>query len=57
MDVLALALKLNCPVWSNDNDFDDVGVERLTTAQLLRRLGLQSLGLIAGRNRYPPAPR
>jgi len=40
VDVLALTLKLTCPLWSNDKDFDDVGVERFTTAQLLRKLGL-----------------
>jgi hypothetical protein len=40
VDVLALTLKLSCPLWSNDNDFEDVGVERFTTAQLLRRLSL-----------------
>jgi hypothetical protein len=40
VDVLALTLKLGCPLWSNDNDFEDAGVERLTTAQLLRRLDL-----------------
>ena len=40
VDVLALALHLRAGVWSNDNDFDAVGVEWYTTAQLLKRLGL-----------------
>jgi predicted nucleic acid-binding protein len=34
-DLLALALALEIPVWSNDNDFEDVGVTRYTTAELL----------------------
>ena len=42
VDVLALALKLGCPLWSNDADFDEAKgkVVRYTTAQLLHRLGL-----------------
>jgi predicted nucleic acid-binding protein len=40
VDVLALALKLDVPIWSNDNDFKDMPVPRYTTAQLLRRLGV-----------------
>jgi predicted nucleic acid-binding protein len=40
VDVLALALKLDCPLWSNDADFEETGVELYTTAQLLRKLGL-----------------
>lgn len=40
VDVLALTLKLQCPLWSNDNDFDKAAVTRYTTAQLLRRFGL-----------------
>ncbi len=40
VDVLALALKLQCPLWSNDKDFDEAGVTRYTTAQLLRQLDL-----------------
>ena len=40
MDVLALTVKLQCPLWSNDNDFDEAGVTRYTTAQLLRQLDL-----------------
>jgi len=42
VDVLALALALNLPVWSNDNDFEDAGVEWYTTAELLKTLGIES---------------
>jgi predicted nucleic acid-binding protein len=42
IDVLALALELKLPVWSNDNDFEDTGVEWHTTAELLRTLGIES---------------
>jgi len=38
VDVLALALKLNAPVWTNDDDFEEGGVEWFTTAELLKRL-------------------
>lgn len=38
--LLALALAFGVPVWSNDNDFKDAGVEWYTTARLLRRLGV-----------------
>jgi predicted nucleic acid-binding protein len=37
-ELLALALHLNVPVWSNDKDFEAAGVEWHTTAQLLRKL-------------------
>lgn len=40
VDLLALALGLGVPVWSNDSDFKDAGVEWYTTARLLRRLGI-----------------
>jgi len=40
VDLLALALKVSAPVWSNDQDFRGVGVEWWTTARLLRRLDL-----------------
>jgi predicted nucleic acid-binding protein len=40
-DVLALALHLKAPVWSNDRDFEGTGVERYTTAQLLRKLSTE----------------
>ena len=42
VDVLALALHLNVAVWSNDNDFEDSGVEWHTTAELLKMLGIES---------------
>lgn len=42
VDVLALALTLNLPVWSNDNDFEDSGVEWHTTAELLKMLAIES---------------
>lgn len=38
VDILALALHLRIPVWSNDNDFEDAGVEWYTTAELLQKL-------------------
>lgn len=38
VDVLALALHAGVPVWSNDNDFEDAGVEWFTTAALLAKL-------------------
>jgi predicted nucleic acid-binding protein len=43
VDVLALALHLDVPIWSNDRDFEDTGVNRFTTAQLLAIL-FQSRG-------------
>ena len=43
VDVLALALNLDLPVWSNDNDFEDAGVEWHTTAELLKALGIRSV--------------
>jgi predicted nucleic acid-binding protein len=42
VDVLALALALHLPVWSNDNDFEDSGVAWHTTAELLKMLGITS---------------
>jgi predicted nucleic acid-binding protein len=42
VDVLALALVLEVPVWSNDNDFEDAGVVWYTTAELLKTLGIKS---------------
>jgi len=38
IDLLALAVQLQIPVWSNDNDFEGTGVEWYTTAELLKRL-------------------
>lgn len=40
IELLALAVSLRIPVWSNDNDFEDSGVEWYTTAFLLKKLGL-----------------
>lgn len=34
VDLLALALKLKSPIWTNDRDFQGLGVEVYTTAQL-----------------------
>lgn len=36
--VLALALKLRAPVWTNDEDFAESGIEWFTTAEFLKRL-------------------
>lgn len=38
VDLLALALHLKIPVWSNDNDFE-VPRSRYTTAELMKTLG------------------
>ena len=38
VDLLALALHFDIPIWSNDQDFADGGVPWYTTAELLRRL-------------------
>ena len=40
VEILALTLQLKVPLWSNDNDFEGCGIERLTTAELLRTLGI-----------------
>jgi predicted nucleic acid-binding protein len=40
VDLLALALHLEIPGWSNDNDFRNAGIERFTTAELLKKLGI-----------------
>lgn len=37
--LLALSLELGCPVWSNDSDFKNCGVEVYTTLDLLRFFG------------------
>ena len=37
-ELLALALHLGIPVWSNDHDFEDLGIEVFTTEKLLRHL-------------------
>lgn len=38
IELLALAMKLEIPIWSNDNDFKDSGFEIYTTARLLKIL-------------------
>lgn len=38
IELLALAMKLKVPVWSNDNDFKKSGIEVFTTAKLLKIL-------------------
>jgi predicted nucleic acid-binding protein len=38
IELLALALHAGIPVWSNDNDFEDAGVEWFTAAELLKEL-------------------
>jgi hypothetical protein len=40
VDILALSLHEAVPLWSNDNDFEDAGVEWFTTAELLKKLGV-----------------
>jgi predicted nucleic acid-binding protein len=40
IELLALALAFNVPVWSNDKDFEGTGAAWLTTEKLLRQLGL-----------------
>ncbi len=39
VDILALALHMHLPLWSNDNDFEGTGIEWYTTAELLQKLG------------------
>ena len=36
VDVLALALQLRVPLWSNDRDFEGTGVEQMTTTDALK---------------------
>ena len=40
IELLALSMKLDVPVWSNDRDFTDSGVEVYTTAKLLKILNI-----------------
>jgi predicted nucleic acid-binding protein len=40
IEILALVIQLKIPLWSNDNDFEDAGVQWYTTKGLLRELGL-----------------
>lgn len=41
VELLALALRFDVPIWSNDNDFEDGGVEWYTTAELLTKLRIR----------------
>ncbi len=38
IELLSLAMKLKAPIWSNDRDFSQSGIEVYTTAQLLKIL-------------------
>jgi predicted nucleic acid-binding protein len=38
IELLALALHLNIPIWSNDNDFEGMRIELFTTERMLRHL-------------------
>lgn len=40
VDILALAISFAIPLWSNDKDFKNTGVEWCTTEDLLRQLGI-----------------
>jgi predicted nucleic acid-binding protein len=39
VELLALALARDAPIWSNDNDFSECGAPWFTTAALLAKLG------------------
>lgn len=38
VDLLALALHLQIPIWSNDRDFENLNIDLFTTERLLRHL-------------------
>ncbi len=40
IEILALALHFRIPIWSNDKDFENCGVEWYTTEDLPRKFGL-----------------
>lgn len=40
VQILALALHFQIPIWSNDKDFEDCGIQWFTTEGLLRELGM-----------------
>ncbi len=40
VDILALAISFKIPIWSNDKDFQNTGVDMFTTEALFRRLGI-----------------
>lgn len=37
--LLALAIKLGCPIWSNDKDFGGLGIEIYSTLDLIKERG------------------
>ena len=39
-ELLALALQLQVPIWSNDRDFESLNIELFTIESLLRELGV-----------------
>jgi len=40
VELLALALQFEIPIWSNDKDFEGLHVDLFTTERLLRQLGI-----------------
>jgi len=40
VDILALAIQFHIPIWSDDKNFEDCGIQRYTTEDLLRKLGM-----------------
>ena len=40
VELLALVLQFDVPIWSNDKDFEGLRVDLFTTERLLRRLGI-----------------
>lgn len=40
IELLALSMKLEVPIWSNDRDFTDLGIEVYTTVKLLKILNV-----------------
>ncbi len=42
IELLALALHFKVPLWSNDDDLEGCKVEWFTTAELLKKLGVES---------------
>jgi predicted nucleic acid-binding protein len=40
VEILALAIHFHIPIWSNDKDFEDCGIQRYTTEDLLGKLGM-----------------
>jgi predicted nucleic acid-binding protein len=42
VELLALALHFKIPLWSNDDDFAKCSAKRVTTAELLKMLGVES---------------